>query len=148
MRSVPNMQSGSIHCERTGIYCFARCCWVTRVSMRSFPSSWRCVTEKFGYPLLLMILLQEFTGGTVGFVASTLLILILGEITRKLRIIFESLVTDNVFTAQAACSRYALFIGYHVVPLVKLIVCLMYPFSKPLSMALDYVLGQVSVFPR
>jgi len=72
----------------------------------------------------LSILMAELTSGTMGFILSTVLIVVFGEII-----------------PQATCSRYALQIGSRAVPLVKLLILLMYPFTKPLSAALDYVLG-------
>jgi metal transporter CNNM len=68
---------------------------------------------------------QEFTGGTLGLITSTLFILILGEIS-----------------PQAACSRHGLYVGYHAIPLVKVILFLFYPVAKPIAMILDCVLGK------
>jgi len=73
---------------------------------------------------LLSILLADMTSGLVGFLVSTILIVIFGEIV-----------------PQASCSRYALQIGGRVVPIVKVIIILLYVFAKPLSMMLDLVLG-------
>lgn len=74
---------------------------------------------------LLSILLASFSGGLVGFFISTFAILIFGEII-----------------PQAVCSRYALQIGSRAVPIVKVIVVILYPLTKPLSMALDWCLGK------
>ncbi len=63
--------------------------------------------------------------GTVGLVASTGLIVIFGEII-----------------PQALCSRYALKIGAATVPLVRVIIIIMYIVAKPISMVLDYALGE------
>lgn len=38
---------------------------------------------------------------------------------------------------QAVCSRHALRIGSKVVPLVKVIIVILYPITKPLSLLLD-----------
>ena len=64
---------------------------------------------------LLSILLADLTSGLVGFLASTILIVIFGEIL-----------------PQASCSRYALFIGAKAVPIVKVIMVFLYVFAKPI----------------
>jgi hypothetical protein len=74
---------------------------------------------------LLSILLADKAGGIIGFLASTFLIVIFGEII-----------------PQAACSRYALEIGSRVVPLVRVIIFFFYPISFPMAWALDKALGQ------
>mmetsp|Transcript_22161 Transcript_22161/g.33501 ORF Transcript_22161/g.33501 Transcript_22161/m.33501 type:complete len:661 (-) Transcript_22161:44-2026(-) len=73
----------------------------------------------------LSILMGELFGGIPALIGSTILIVILGEIM-----------------PQALCSRYALQIGSFVVPLVRVLVCIMYPFAFPLAFALDKLLGQ------
>lgn len=73
---------------------------------------------------LLSILSSDIFGGTVGFVSSTAVIVIFGEII-----------------PQAACSRYALQIGSKTVPLVKVIMCIFYPAAAPLAWALNKALG-------
>jgi metal transporter CNNM len=73
---------------------------------------------------LIAILLAGMTSGTVGAVATTLLIVLFGEIG-----------------PQAACSRYALQIGAAATPLVWAFVVLMFPFAYPVSKCLDYLLG-------
>ena len=70
------------------------------------------------------ILIADLFGGLVGAIVSTIVILIFGEIA-----------------PQAICSRYALYIGSHAVPIVKVIICIFYPIAKPLAMTLDYALG-------
>jgi metal transporter CNNM len=70
------------------------------------------------------ILIADLFGGLVGAIVSTIVILIFGEIT-----------------PQAVCSRYALYIGSHAVPIVKVIICIFYPVAKPLALTLDYALG-------
>ena len=72
----------------------------------------------------LSILMADLTSGTMGFILSTVLIVLFGEII-----------------PQASCSRYALQIGSRAVPLVKLLVILMYPITYFLALALDKVLG-------
>jgi metal transporter CNNM len=74
---------------------------------------------------LLSILLADKAGGIIGFLASTFIILIFGEIT-----------------PQALCSRYALEIGSKAVPLVRVIMVILYPITKPLSWVLDQALGE------
>lgn len=72
----------------------------------------------------LSILLASISSGLLGFLISTVMIVIFGEII-----------------PQASCSRYALQIGSTAVPVVRVLVFIMYPMTKPLSMALDYMLG-------
>merc|ERR1719277_1958932 len=69
--------------------------------------------------------MADIASGTVGFLTSTALIVIFGEII-----------------PQASRSRYALQIGARTVPLVKLLMYSpLYLMTKPLSLALDWVLG-------
>jgi len=74
---------------------------------------------------LLSILLAEYTGGVTGFLSSTFLIVIFGEIV-----------------PQALCSRYALRIGSATVPLVRIIRLILFPVAKPLAYCLDVSLGK------
>ena len=74
---------------------------------------------------LTSILLADMTSGAVGFVVSTLAIVIFGEII-----------------PQAICSRYALVIGARAVPIVRVLIFLFYPLTKPLAFLLDYCLGK------
>lgn len=74
---------------------------------------------------LLSILLADWAGGIIGFVISTMLILLFGEIT-----------------PQAICSRYALAIGSRAVPIVRVIMILLLPITYPLSWILDKALGK------
>jgi len=74
---------------------------------------------------LLSIILADWAGGAFGVVISTFLILIFGEIA-----------------PQAACSRYALWVGSRAVPLVRVIVVILFPISYPISRVLDCVLGK------
>ncbi|CAI5736745.1 unnamed protein product [Peronospora destructor] len=75
--------------------------------------------------VLTSIITADLTSGLYGFITSTLLILIFGEIV-----------------PQALCSKYALVIGSKVVPLVRVLIALFYIFAKPMSMALDATLGE------
>jgi len=72
----------------------------------------------------LAILLANFTGGLLGFFLSTGFIVIFGEIL-----------------PQAACSRYALYIGSKVIYIVRVLILLIYPLSWPISKVLDWALG-------
>jgi metal transporter CNNM len=74
---------------------------------------------------LLSILMADKVGGTVGFISSTILIVIFGEIL-----------------PQAICARHALYIGSRAVPLVLIFRFLLYPIAFPLSFILDKVLGE------
>lgn len=71
------------------------------------------------------IISAQIASGLMGFIISTVLIVVFGEIL-----------------PQACCSRYALQIGARTVPFVKVMICLFYCFTKPLSILLDYLLGQ------
>jgi len=73
---------------------------------------------------LIAILLADMTSGTIGAIATTLLIVLFGEIG-----------------PQAACSRYSLQIGAAATPVVWFFVVLMFPFAYPISKVLDYLLG-------
>ncbi|ETI43853.1 hypothetical protein, variant 1 [Phytophthora nicotianae P10297] len=75
--------------------------------------------------VLTSIITADLTSGLLGFIASTILILIFGEIV-----------------PQALCSRYALVIGGKVVPFVRVLIALFYIFAKPISLALDATLGE------
>lgn len=74
---------------------------------------------------LLSIFLAAYTGGIIGFVSSTFLIVIFGEIV-----------------PQALCSRYALKIGSAAVPIVKAIRFCLWIIAAPLAFLLDVALGQ------
>ena len=73
----------------------------------------------------LSILSADIFSGTVGFVVSTATIVIFGEII-----------------PQAACSRYALQVGARTVPLVKVLMLVFFVLAKPISICLDWMLGQ------
>jgi len=74
---------------------------------------------------LMSIFSAQMFDGTVGFLSSTFLIVIFGEII-----------------PQALCSRYALRIGSAAVPTVKVIRFMLYVLSWPLAKALDLALGR------
>lgn len=65
------------------------------------------------------------TSGLIGFFSSTIMIVLFGEII-----------------PQATCSRHALYIGQKSLPLVKFFIGLLFVFAYPLSVALDYALGE------
>ena len=73
---------------------------------------------------LLGILMADLTSGTVGFITSTAMIVIFGEII-----------------PQATFSRYALQVGEKAIPLMNVIICLFYIIAKPLAFCLDKLLG-------
>lgn len=72
----------------------------------------------------LSILLGSIAGGMEGFVISTIVIVIFGEIL-----------------PQASCARYALRIGSLAVPVVRVIQIILFVAAKPLALALDCLLG-------
>jgi metal transporter CNNM len=74
---------------------------------------------------LVSIIMADKTGGLIGLLASTMAIVIFGEII-----------------PQAACSRYALQTGSRVIPLVRVIIIIFYPVAGPLSLALNLALGE------
>jgi len=74
---------------------------------------------------LLSVLMADISSGLIGFLLSTVLIVVFGEIL-----------------PQAACSRYALQVGSATVPIVKFLLVLFYILTKPMSMALDWMLGK------
>mmetsp|Transcript_1144 Transcript_1144/g.1853 ORF Transcript_1144/g.1853 Transcript_1144/m.1853 type:complete len:655 (-) Transcript_1144:172-2136(-) len=74
---------------------------------------------------LLSILMADMTSGLVGFLSSTVMIVIFGEII-----------------PQATCSRYALQIGRRSLPIVKFFIGALFVIAYPLSVILDYALGE------
>ena len=74
---------------------------------------------------LLSITLAAVASSIVGFLMSTALIVVFGEIL-----------------PQALCSRHALYIGASTLPIVKLFMVLMSPIAFPLAWALDALLGE------
>lgn len=73
---------------------------------------------------LLGILMADLTSGTVGFITSTAMIVVFGEII-----------------PQATFSRYALQVGEKAIPLMKIIIVIFYVIAKPLAFCLDKLLG-------
>ena len=73
----------------------------------------------------LSILLADYTDGASGFLLSTAVIVIFGEII-----------------PQALCSRYALEIGSKTIWIVWPLMILMSPLAYPISYILDKILGQ------
>jgi metal transporter CNNM len=74
---------------------------------------------------ILSILLADKAGGLIGFLLSTFLIVIFGEII-----------------PQAFCSRYSLAIGSASVPMVRVVMFVLLPIAYPLSWILDKALGK------
>jgi metal transporter CNNM len=73
---------------------------------------------------LLSILMADLTSGIVGFLVSTGVIVIFGEIF-----------------PQALCSRQPLAIGYYAVPLVYVVMGVVFPLAFPIAKLLDVTLG-------
>eukprot|EP00913_Durusdinium_trenchii_P032069 g30032.t1 len=73
----------------------------------------------------LSILTADIASGLIGFLVSTALIVVFGEIL-----------------PQAACSRYALQVGARTVPIVKFLMILFFIITKPMSIILDWMLGR------
>jgi len=74
---------------------------------------------------LLSILLADKTSGLIGFLVSTGVIVVFGEIM-----------------PQSVCSRYGLAIGYYTVWLVWIFLITLFPIAWPISVALDALLGR------
>eukprot|EP01041_Mallomonas_annulata_P006532 gene6532-13226_t len=76
---------------------------------------------------MLSILLADIASGLYGFILSTVLIVLFGEII-----------------PQSVCSRpeYGLLMGYYAIPIIKFYSIIFYISSKPLSMILNYTLGE------
>ncbi|PFH32331.1 CBS domain-containing protein [Besnoitia besnoiti] len=71
------------------------------------------------------ILLGDLTDGLVGFLVSTVVITIFGEII-----------------PQAACARHGLLVGGLLAPVVYALEWLLFPVVKPIAMILNWVLGE------
>ncbi|GMH53352.1 hypothetical protein TL16_g01434, partial [Triparma laevis f. inornata] len=74
---------------------------------------------------MLSILTADIFGGTSGFLISTAVIVVFGEII-----------------PQASCSRYALQIGSASIPVVKFLMLMLFPLAYPMAWCLDRVLGE------
>jgi metal transporter CNNM len=74
---------------------------------------------------MLSILMADMTSGLVGFLASTVLIVIFGEIV-----------------PQASCSRHALFMGYYTLYITKFFMATLFIIAYPLGYLLDRALGE------
>ncbi|CAD7938632.1 unnamed protein product [Amoebophrya sp. A25] len=73
----------------------------------------------------LAIFMGNMAGGFVGFLVSTAVIVIFGEIV-----------------PQSACSRYALVVGAYTIPIVYVIGLILFPVSFPIAKLLDILLGE------
>ena len=73
---------------------------------------------------LLSIVVAEMTTGLTGFIVSTLVLVILGELL-----------------PQAACSRHALRVGSFFTPVCRFFVIIFWPVCKPIAWVLDKMLG-------
>lgn len=73
----------------------------------------------------LSILTAEIASGLIGFLVSTALIVVFGEIL-----------------PQAACSRYALQVGSFTVPIVRFLMAFFFILTRPMSLCLDCLLGR------
>jgi metal transporter CNNM len=70
------------------------------------------------------ILMADLTTGLIGFLLTTVLVVVFGEIV-----------------PQAICARYGLLIGARSVPVINMLLTVMYPVTKPLSLMLEFFLG-------
>jgi len=73
----------------------------------------------------ISVLTADITSGLVGFLLSSAVIVVFGEII-----------------PQAICSRYGLFIGAHVIWLIYIVMALLFIIAFPISFILDKVLGK------
>ena len=83
------------------------------------------VTGNVAVVSLESILLADLTSGLVGFVLTTVLTVVFGEII-----------------PQAVCNRHGLVIGARCVPLVTFIIYVFYPLTAPLAAMLDHAFGE------
>lgn len=99
----------------------------TRVRCRfcSAPCFLFLVSTRARIRLALAIFLDNLLPGISGFFISTSLIVVFGEIV-----------------PQALCTRYPLPVGAHTVWLVKIVMILISPIAWPISVVLDWMLGQ------
>ncbi|RHY23684.1 hypothetical protein DYB32_009090, partial [Aphanomyces invadans] len=73
---------------------------------------------------VLAIIMADMTSGTLGFLLTTFLLVVFGELI-----------------PQALCSRHALYIGAKSLPIVWFFIYLMYIITKPIALTLDWMLG-------
>ncbi|OQR88465.1 hypothetical protein ACHHYP_06801, partial [Achlya hypogyna] len=73
---------------------------------------------------IMAIVMADMTSGIVGFLITTVVLVIFGELV-----------------PQALCSRHALAIGARSVPVVWFFIIAFYIATKPVAMALDYFIG-------
>lgn len=78
-----------------------------------------------GVNTAIALVMNSVASGVVAGVASTLLIVVFGEIF-----------------PQAICARYALTVGANTVGFVKVVRAVLYPITKPLAWVLDRMLGE------
>lgn len=74
---------------------------------------------------LLSIIMADMTSGVMGFLISTVVIVIFGEII-----------------PQASCSRHALLIGFYSLYVTKFFILVLYIAAYPLGLILDWALGE------
>ncbi|KAF0714406.1 hypothetical protein AaE_011580 [Aphanomyces astaci] len=74
---------------------------------------------------ILSIVLADMTSGVTGFLISTVVLVLFGELL-----------------PQALCSRHPLFIGAKSLPIVWFFVVVLYVIAKPIALALDWMLGR------
>ena len=74
---------------------------------------------------LLSVTMAGLGGELVGVLVSTPLLVLFGEIL-----------------PQSVCSRYGLRVGSFFTPFLRIMILIMYPISKPISLALDHFLGE------
>lgn len=101
--------------------------WANRILPTRKHGNWLLCTLLLGnvaVNAMLSILLADMTSGLMGFLTSTALIVIFGEIT-----------------PQAFCSRYGLAIGFYTVPIVWVFMAVLAPIAWPISFILDKALG-------
>ncbi|OQS05475.1 hypothetical protein THRCLA_02395 [Thraustotheca clavata] len=73
---------------------------------------------------IMAIVMADMTSGVVGFLVTTVTLVIFGELI-----------------PQALCSRHALAIGARSLPIVCFFIIIMYVVTKPVAMLLDWMLG-------
>ncbi|ETW01998.1 hypothetical protein H310_06516 [Aphanomyces invadans] len=74
---------------------------------------------------IMAILMADMTSGTVGFIVSTVVLVIFGELV-----------------PQALCSKHPLAIGAAALPVIRLLLASMYIVAKPIALVLDWAVGK------